>query len=33
MGLMVEECDVASVGEHYKHDSYKLAKAIISIIS
>ncbi|HOA14917.1 MAG TPA: RNase adapter RapZ [Bacillota bacterium] len=33
MGLTVGEFDVASAGEHYKHDPYKLARAIMSMIS
>lgn len=33
MGMHVIEADVASAGEHYKHDSGKLAKAIISLIA
>lgn len=33
LGLTVGEFDIASAGEHYKHDPYKLARAIMSLVS
>ena len=32
-GFEVLEADVASAGEHYKHDPVKLGKAIMSLIT